>query len=274
MIADKLLRMDRRIVFVLIALAVGLPLVLGLQFPAGENPRTQAIYDHIESLEPRDVVIISFDYGPSSMPELNPMAAAVARHALSRDLRVVGMTLYPDAPILIDKILNRVGRDLGKESGVDYVNLGYRPGYSAVILQMSSDIGKIFETDFEGRPYSGLEVTQGLRNFDDVGLVLDLSSSDMPGLWVLYAYQDYHATIAAGVTAVMAQDYYPHLQAGQLIGMLNGMKGAAEYEKLVDQPGDAMGGMAAQSFSQFLIIGLVLLGNVCYFIARKRGTAR
>ena len=44
MIADKLLRMDRRIVFVLIALAVGLPLVLGLQFPAGENPRTQAIY--------------------------------------------------------------------------------------------------------------------------------------------------------------------------------------------------------------------------------------
>jgi hypothetical protein len=40
--------------------------------------------------------------------------------------------------------------------------------------------------------------------------------------------------VAVGVTAVMAADMYPYLQSGQLIGMLSGLKGAAEYEKLVD----------------------------------------
>jgi len=40
--------------------------------------------------------------------------------------------------------------------------------------------------------------------------------------------------VAVGVTAVMAADLYPYLQSGQLVGMLAGLKGAAEYEKLVD----------------------------------------
>ncbi len=68
----------------------------------------------------------------------------------------------------------------------------------------------------------------------------------------------------------MAQDYYPYLQSRQLIGLLNGMKGAAEYEKLVGAPGDGMRGMAAQSGGQFLIIGLVIFGNIIFIITRRK----
>ena len=40
-----------------------------------------------------------------------------------------------------------------------------------------------------------------------------------------------------GITAVMAPDFYPYLQAGQIVGMLNGLKGGAwslEARKLGD----------------------------------------
>jgi hypothetical protein len=270
MTLDKLLHLDRRIIFALIAVAVGVPLASGARIDPGRNPRSEDVYKHIEQLEPGSVVVIAFDYGPSSMPELQPMAVAITRHALQRNLRVVGLTLDAAGPILAESVLNRVGRETGKRDGVDYVNLGFNPGYTAVIVGMGTDIGEQYRTDFKGRAYGSLEVTRGLRNYDDIGLVVDLASSNTPGAWVQFAHLRYGAKVAAGVTAVMAQDYYPYLQSKQLIGLLNGMKGAAEYEKLVNAPGDGMGGMVAQSYSQLLIILLVAFGNTVYFLHRRR----
>lgn len=270
MIADRLLRLDRRIIFVLIALAVGVPLAGGWQFDQGSNPRTTAVFDHIQNLPERSVVVIVFDYGPASMPELQPMAIAIARHVLERDLRLVCLTMYPDAPLLIEDALSKASEGLDRQDGVDYVNLGFRPGVVNVILGMGTDIGAVYRTDFQKRRYRDLEITKGLRNYDDVGLVIDLASSDTPAAWVLYAHQRYKARVAAGVTAVMAQDYYPYLQTGQLIGLLNGMKGAAEYEKLIKTPADASQAMGPQSCAHFLIILLVIFGNIVYAVSQRQ----
>ena len=106
------------------------------------------------------------------------------------------------------------------------------------------------------------------------------------------------ANVAAGITAVMAADNYPYLQSGQLIGMLSGLKGAAEYEKLVDvfaknnkpfskeiikntwvditdksipyQFKKARIGMNAQSVAHIMIIVFIILGNIGYFVNRKK----
>lgn len=267
---EKLLHLDRRIIFLLIALAVGVPLAGGWEFDQGGNPRTTAVYDHIEDLPKGSVVMIAFDYGPASMPELHPMAVAIARHALQRGHRVVCFTMYPDAPLLIEDVFDKATEGLDKEDGVDYVNLGFRPGFVNVILGMGADIGAVWKTDFKKRRYGDLAVTKGLRTYDDVGLIVDLASSDTPAAWVLYAQQRYKAKVAAGVTAVMAQDYYPYLQTHQLVGMLNGMKGAAEYEKLIGTRSDASKAMGPQSCAHFLIIALVIFGNVVYAVSRRR----
>ena len=42
----------------------------------------------------------------------------------------------------------------------------------------------------------------------------------------------------------MATDYYPYLQAGRIFGLMGGLKGAAEYEILAENPGPAVQGMA------------------------------
>ena len=69
--------------------------------------------------------------------------------------------------------------------------------------------------------------------------------------------------------AVGAPKYYSFVQAGQFVGLLGGMKGAAEYEILIGEPANAVLGMGAQSLVHLLIIAMVILGNVGFFASRR-----
>ena len=76
--------------------------------------------------------------------------------------------------------------------------------------------------------------------------------------------------MGCGVTAVSAPKYYAFVGSGQLVGLLGGMKGAAEYEILLNEKDDAVKGMSAQSLVHLLIIALVILGNLGFFLGSKR----
>ena len=56
----------------------------------------------------------------------------------------------------------------------------------------------------------------------------------------------------------------------KMSGLLGGMKGAAEYELLIDTKGSATKGMDAQSSAHALIVLFVIIGNVFYFMGRRR----
>jgi hypothetical protein len=68
----------------------------------------------------------------------------------------------------------------------------------------------------------------------------------------------------------MVSGLYPYLKTGQLTGLIGGLRGAAEYEKLVEKPGKGILGMKAQSIAHIAIILLVLIGNASYLISRRR----
>jgi hypothetical protein len=64
-------------------------------------------------------------------------------------------------------------------------------------------------------------------------------------------------------------DLYPYLRTHQLVGLLNGIAGAAEYEKLLNAPGQGMLAMPAVTAVHLLIVLLVLVGNLAYFANRR-----
>ena len=51
---------------------------------------------------------------------------------------------------------------------------------------------------------------------------------------------------------------------------LAGMPGPAEYEELIGVKGKGTSGMDAQSVAHFVIVLFIFLGNLGYFIERKR----
>ena len=68
----------------------------------------------------------------------------------------------------------------------------------------------------------------------------------------------------------------PFLLAGQSKGMLGGMRGAAEYEKMLldrkvmERRGPGMLGMDSQSAVHLFMVVLIIFGNLAYFLTRKK----
>jgi hypothetical protein len=271
---DKLLGIDRRWIFLAIGIAVVIPFFAPMGFPVVVTEPVQRLYDAVEGL-PTDgkPLFLSMDYAPATTPELDPMSIAIMRHAFRRGLPVVVLTLHPAGYGLAQRAIATVvderepGHEL--EYGTDYIFLGFHPGIAAVMLGMGIDVQNVWAEDAYGTPTADLPIMEGVRNYDDIPLVISIAGSAYPDSWIYYAYQPYGQRVAAGVTAVMATDYYPYLDSGQMVGLLGGMRGAAEYEELIQRHDKGVRGMDSQSVIHIFIIVLVILGNVAYFAQRK-----
>lgn len=60
--------LDRRIIFLVVALAVIIPLLLPIGLPIKPTAPVKAFYDSTELIPEGSYVLISFDYDPATMP--------------------------------------------------------------------------------------------------------------------------------------------------------------------------------------------------------------
>lgn len=270
-----LLALDRRVVFLLVGAAVALPLILPLNLPVFVSQPVKQLHSAVESLPSGGKpVILAVDFDPSTVPELRPMAVAVMHHLFQRRVPFILLTLHPAGIGIAEDILSNVKAGYpNARYGKDYAFMGFAVGYSLVILGIGQDFPTTFPKDAYGTPVSEIPVVKNIKNFDDIAMVIDFAASAVFESWIMFAYQKHGCKVGAGVTAVMASDAYPFLQAGQLQGLLGGLSGAAEYEDLVKRPGSAKAGMDAQSIVHLLILLLIAIGNVAYFATRREPTA-
>jgi hypothetical protein len=260
--------MSRQMIFILIALSVAVPLVIKLGLPNEVTSEVMAVYEEIDQLDSGSVVLVSFDHEASSLPEIKPMAQAVLRHCFTRKLKVIGLALLAEGTAIGEQILRQTANEYEAVYGEDYVFLGFRPQYQAAILGMGEDIKRVFPEDYNNDPLDRLPLMRKVKNYGDVSLIISVADGDMPTWWVDYAVSRYHKKLACASTAVMATSFYPFLSAGQMVGLLGGLKGAAEYEMLIKKPGMGQRGMDAQSVCHLVIILLVIAGNVGYFMRK------
>jgi hypothetical protein len=286
--------LDRRWIFLLMFLAVALPIVFQLRFPETPTKLAQAVFDAIDTLEPGDQVLLSFDFDPASEGELGPMATAFVRHCCEKKLRMYFMALWPVGPQMADETIDDViHADFPHlKYGEDYVNIGYKSGNEGVIKVIVTDLRELYTTDVKGTALSNIPMMAGIASVQDFDLVINVSAGYAGTKeWVQYAATAYPDKIKliAGCTGVQAPLLYPYIPE-QLPGLLGAIKGAAEYEKLVlDKygqnvlvkdsegkdviPGKYLEGlrrMGPQLVAHVLMIGLIIAGNVIFFIERSR----
>jgi len=270
-LADRILRLDRRIIFILVALGTALPLLVPVNLPITVTPRVEAAYDTIDQLPAGSTVLFSLDYEPDVSAELQPMTVAIMRHCFRKNFKVVALTLYPAGPGLVEPAIRIAAEAEHKVRNKDYAFLGYKSGFQTVMIGMGESIRSQFPVDFYGTPLDSIPVMRGIRNYGEIALLVNLTASSAADYWIQFAVGRYRKPMVLGATAVMATDYYPYLSSKQLLGLIGGMKGAAEYEKRMDLFGDARRGMDAQSLVHVIVTLLVILGNVALF-ASRRGT--
>ncbi|MCB5233780.1 MAG: hypothetical protein LHW60_00835 [Candidatus Cloacimonetes bacterium] len=236
-IFERMQKLDPRWIYVVVALAIIIPLMIPYDSDNVTTPPTENLYQMIDSFAGREdrAILLSFYHDAATMPELFPMEVAILRHCFERNVKVFMLTWYPAGAPIIDYAINTVKEEYPDiQSGTDYCNFGYKPQAFAMVLGMGDNIANTMNTDAEGRKLENLPIMRGINNYSEMNLVIEFSGSSAGGTWIVYARPKFGLNVAVGVTAVMAADEYPYLQSGQLIGMLAGLKGAAEYEKLVD----------------------------------------
>jgi len=268
----KIGSIDRRWIFIIIAVVVLIPLLFPIGMPIRATDTSKDVYDAIESLPKGSRVILSIEYSPSTKPENHPMAISMLRHLFRNDHKVYVTCLWPDGQFMAQDALNQVAEDeFGKVYGEDYVLLGYRPGGEAVVKGIVSNIRKLYSVDSRQTKVDEIPMMDGITNFKDFVFLFSISAG-YPGTieWVQYAADPTGVPMSSGVTSIQVNEVMPYVQSGQMVGVLAGMPGAAEYESLIGKEGSATSGMDAQSVAHLVIVLFIVLGNAAYFIERKR----
>ncbi|HEY7727961.1 MAG TPA: hypothetical protein VID50_05860 [Candidatus Eisenbacteria bacterium] len=281
-----LLKLDRRWIFLFVLVSVATPIVLPIGLPVTTSESTRRAFEYVESLKPGDMVWISFDYGPSSAPENDPMAEAVMRQCFLKHVKVVVLALYPLGGLgLANTAVAKVAAEFPDlRYGVDYVNLGYKDGAAAVMRRLGEDIAGAFPTDGSGTPLSQIPMLRGVHDIRRVNLVFTAATGVIGEWWITQVHAQIGTPVVIGPTAVSAPKYYAYLNAGQLVGMLSGMKGAAEYERLLRDAYPQMArlykttrtftatkGMDGQTVNHTVIIAFIILGNLAFLVTRRAG---
>jgi hypothetical protein len=273
---DKLGALDRRWIYLLVALSVIFPLIVPMSFKISITPEARQLFEAVDALPDSSVVMLTFDYYPSTVAETEPMATVALHHLFRKDCKVVTMTTIPlGGPSMAERVTRTVAREYNKDYGVDFVNLGYKANWVAVLKGMGNSIEAIYPADNSGTLLSELPLMATVKNYDDVSFIFIVADNDIVQHWVSIVNAQYGTPMGAGVTAVGAPKYYAFVGSGQLTGLLGGMKGAAEYELLADARDLAEKGMGMQSLAHLVIILMVIVGNIAFFVGRwsQRGKA-
>ncbi len=267
----KIGRVDRRWIFLVLAIVVFIPILTPIGMPIRATVTTKVVYDAIENLPPNSKVLVSVEYSPSTKPENHPMTISILRHLFKNDHKVFVTCLWPDGQFMAQDALKQVAdEEFGKIYGEDYVFLGFRPGNEAVVKGIVSNIRKLYTVDVYQTKVDEIPLMKDVNKFSDFAFLFT-SSAGYPGTieWVQYAADPTGVPISSGVTSIQVNEVMPYVQSGQMQGVLAGMPGAAEYEALIDQKGSATSGMDAQSIAHLVIVLFIILGNAAFFIERK-----
>ena len=275
-------------IYLLLAAAVIVPYFAPIQMKFQPGESVVRLYRQVDALPRGSHVLISLDYDPGGAAELSPMGKVMVEHCFRNGLVPVVMTHWISGLGISDALTREAAADAhkwwGKEllPGRDYVYLGYRPGQSNLVLNMGENLKVAFDKDYEGRPTRDMAALAGVNSLKDFAMILEVTAGT-PGaeMWIMYGTDRLKIPLGVGSTAVMVPDLIPFLQAGQMVGMLGGLRGAADYETLLDLPKaarrEATLGMVSQSAAHTLVILLILGANAGVVLRRlwrrRRGAA-
>lgn len=273
-IYTRLLNIDRRILYVLLAAVVIVPL---LAHPSAHPPvvfkEVSDAYKTIEDVPDNKIVLVSIFFGAGTVAENGPQTEALMRHMFMQHKKFAVVSWDMVGTDLSYNIGLKLQKEYKAKYGRDWVHLGYRPGpLFAVISGMAENFPKVIGTDKFGTKVEKIEMLKHVKNHKQIGAVTEITPSGTVGYWIAFFTNPYHVPLIYAPTAVMVADAYPYLDSHQISGMLNGVIGAAQYEKLLGMenvPTFAAAASWALSSALVFIIVLIVIGNVAYLASKK-----
>jgi hypothetical protein len=264
----KMSEIDRRYLYWIIFLLLAVPYLNPLGLPVPVTETTKALYDKIETMGPKNVALFSIAGGVSAWAEIQPAMVAVMKHLVKREIKVVVWGFFIDQDLTVDMIVSSVPELKNKyKYGEDWVYMGYIAGGETAVAQLASDVHAVFKADRYGTPVDKLPLIMRVKSAKEIDLVLTIDT----GSYITYYIRHWNVgkgTPVAEVGIAMQADYLVYYPVN-LIAVLIGVRGGAEYEKLIGQLGDGTVRMDAINVSHVLFIAAIIMANLGYVMTRR-----
>lgn len=241
-----------------------IPVVSPLGIPITVSDYTQEAYNIIDALPPDSTVILIPSVDVALWPEEESFARAVIWHLSSRPLKWAMIHFGADAVLLSKTALDFVdipNNFPDKEYGKDYVFMNYIVGGETGVTALLTDVHSQYRTDYFGTPIDELEIMQYLKDHNDIDLVVYITGSDAP-MPVRVFHTTFDIPLIMAPTIGWFPTFIPYYNAGQMQGLVGGVRGGAEYELLVNRPGMGLAITDALSIAFLYTIALLILGNI------------
>lgn len=269
---EKLANIDRRWIYGLMIFVIALTLIKPVGIPIVPSDATRAAYDFIDKVPNGSIVWLGMEFSSGGTPELMPALQSIIRQGFRKDLRFVAGGMWEMAGDLAEQGFSIVEKEFpNKKYGVDWVNLGYKPGREVLLQKLlvsASDAAA--GVDFSGNKLDTLPLMKEFPNLKSAKLAV-IFCTGTPGEneYIKHVTGPNNIPLIESAISVSVPGIMPLVQSGQVKALVAGMKGAAEYEQLVKKIGPATAGMDAQSFSHGLIVLFMILGNIGYYATRN-----
>lgn len=274
---QRLQAIDRRVIYVILLLFIIVPLLvpgLSNSIPIIPSRQSQDFYDTMEKVardSPNKIVILDGWWSPSTRGENQWQTQAIITHMMKRRLHFAILSFDPQNNTLVQGIADDLAPKYGYVYGRDYINWGFKPSavFTPTVKGLVTDIPGTIKKDKRNQPIQSYPVMEGVKTMRDVGAIVEVTPTASADTWLQLAQGVYKTPFLYAPTAVMAPTYYPYLDSGQISGMLTGVKGAGDYEKLTGTSTVGTRATGALSLVYALLIGLIILGNVGFYVTRR-----
>jgi len=273
----RLESVDVRIIYLILWIAIGIPLLTPLYLPLSISPDTVKYRDAIDKLPAGSIVVFGMDVSPAGYGgELGPQARATATHLFRRPVKIIFLSFWETGAPLIeavwrDRFVAEAMKD--KRYGIDYVNLGWIPGTETGMASFATNVWATIEKgDYKGTKVADLPLMANVKTVSDIHLLVCIETGTPGGPEYTRQWQARNPSlkILVGALGVSVTGNMPYVASGQWITMLRGGRGAAEYQRLLNiaTPADAQGA-DAMTMSHAVLLVFLLVGNLGYFATRK-----
>lgn len=258
----NVLNLKKYAIYILVILALLLPLVKPLGIPVKITADTRKFYAAIEDFQPGDVVLWDINFQLAGASELVPQIAALSYHMAQRDAKCVIISMHPEAyPFALDAV--EEFKSHGAVYGEDVVYLGYLPGEEVAIASLLSNLQQTVPNDYAGTPLSSLPLTANIKTGADFSTVISINTNASgPAIWTRQVQAFPGLDLLFASQASLKTQIQTYLATGQMKASLDGARCTAEYELMLERPGRALAMQDASSATFLIFLVFVVLGNI------------
>jgi hypothetical protein len=268
---SALTNIDKRYVYIVIIVITLYPLIYPMGLPIPINDDTRAFYEGVEAI-PDDALVIMDWNTRFGRPTRMILMEDAFRHLMRKGNKIIHVSFDKalEGGEIAEMVIKKVDPEgnYGYEYGVDYVNLGSVGGSQAALAGFVSDPWGIYPTDQRGTPVDDMPIMQLLTTGTDIDAIVFAGTSH--AMWIGQLTQQHPIPLMGCVDAGEATEVIPYVQSGQVVGLLNDMRGGAEYEVLTGVPGEAIKTTDPLSTIQLGQAALLVVTNILYFMSKGK----